>query len=166
MKILEKFNSVLKKLKREKEVPKPITSVPLWIKAVAIGRYQDEAEGAVVKAGWIRPPKGNIIFDGSRGAFLVLLDMAKMECGPLPTVWPDKDDVSIEYRSDPAGATGMWPVAKSVLILEDGRVFVWPEMFHFYREVIRDYIQQAAEFFEDEKWHSVEKECEKIEAGV
>ncbi len=166
MKIREKFKSIFQKPRRERKIPKPVVSVPYWVKAIAIGQYQDESEGSVVKAGWIKSPQSHIVFDNARGAFLVLLDVARMECEPLPNVWPDKDEVRIEYRPGIATPTGMWPVAKSILILEDGRVFVWPERFHLYKEILQGQIQQAMEFFEDEKWRSAEVECEKVEAGV
>ena len=166
MRIRERLNNVLKKLKKAEKTTKIIAPAPYWVKAVVIGQYQDELEGAVTRAGWIKSPQGNIVFDGSRGVFLLLIDTATMKYEPLSFVWPEERQVKIEYRQCTAGPTGMWPVAKSILILEDGRVFVWPERFHLYEEFIQDYIRQATEFFKDEKWDSFERDYDKAEAAA
>jgi len=128
-----------------------------WVKALAVGQYSDESEGKTSKAWWIKSPQGSIVYDVARGVYLAEVNTETLECEPLPSILPDEDAVQIEYRAVPSNVpVEMWPLAKTILILEDGRVFAWPERFPLYKESLKKMIQEAMEFFKDEKWDSLE----------
>ena len=112
-----------------------------YIKAIAVGRFQDEAEGKVIQSGWIKPPPAGqpAVYDNARGAFLFLLDQEKLK-PIIPASLPDEDAARIEYA--PGKGHPLWAVAKSILFLEDGRTYVWPDTFSFYKKALRRFLRE------------------------
>ena len=128
---LEGLKRLLSKIFKGKEEAKKKGEAS-YIKVIAVGRFQDESEGKIIQGGWIKsPPAGQPIYDNARGDFLFPLNLETLEPAILPSL-PDKDTAKIEYH--PNRCHPLWAVAKSLLFLEDGRIYVWPEVFSLYQE--------------------------------
>jgi hypothetical protein len=142
----KKGEKTKKEVKQEEVIKK---TEPAYVKVIALGDFQGDEDA--VCGGWIEPqPTGQPIYDNTRGDFLVPLDLETLK--PItPSSFPNKEMASIRYH--PAKCHPLWALAKSLLFLEDGRIYVWPEKFSYYKESIPRLMGEREEFFcLMEKW--------------